>query len=538
MTNNKYFKLISVFALLCSAHIVKAQQAIYVAPSGTLYTHPNAEMAIFGNLINDAQGGLNHNNGGEITIYRRAAHGTGSSRIYDGPSAPTPSDNYNAGGAFVRIYSLITDNNVGTSNPSGTIINTTSGSGEIQIEQEVQISKTHAFVNGMVWTPRADWKHAFLHFEPGAFYLGVAASNSTGIHVDGYVAKSGPTNFTFPIGDGIRTRFSSTVSPQVGTYKSAYFAKNAQLGTTGISGPSASTGPLFGGITKVNTTEFWDIDGTSYSQFGLTALNTVSGYSEWASLANFSNSPPSEIVITAFDPWENLFIDLAPTSLLVDGSFTTTIPTHPDAGIISPFSAYTWAVAPVYTLPLHLKNFTANKIDCQAVLKWTTETEDNTDYFEVQRAESATYETLARIDAQGSASLVKEYSYTDVSANRSSEPNLYRLKMVDIDGRYTYSPVRSLKLDCSRNSIDVVLYPNPATELVTIRGSALSLENNVADVKFYNSEGRLLHQSKVLVEDGKLLYSYDVSSWSAGLYYIQIGANSKSMVQREKFIKE
>ncbi len=332
---NKLKTGFGILGLVLCASTVHAQQDTYIAPNGTMYTHPNASMAVFGNLINDAQGGVNHNNGGDVYLYRDAAAGTGNSRIYDGPLAPAPTDNYNAGGAYVRFYNILTDNTVGTATPSGTNINSTSGTAPIQIEQEARVTNTHTFVNGMLWTPRADWKHAYMHYESTGNYTGTSDAK----HIDGYAASTNKATFDYPIGEGTRLRISGVVGAANGTFKSAYFQKNAQLGTTGISGNNASTGPMNGGIQVVNTTEFWDIDGTASSQFKLTALNSVAGYSDWNIGANFSGLQASDMVITAFDPWENLGITGTPGTITADGAFVTTVATTPDVA----FSAYTWA---------------------------------------------------------------------------------------------------------------------------------------------------------------------------------------------------
>jgi hypothetical protein len=351
---------ITLFAASAFASGANAQiggEDTYVKPDGNWVTHPGAEQAIFGNLINDARGtagtaaaaqtGVNHAGGGKTYFYN---HTNGAKAIKDGPLAPAPTSNYNAAGAAVRFYDLFTDNTDAVANvPSGTVVNTNGGSGAVNVEQEVSITSLHTFVNGKVWTPRTAWRHAFVHYDAnGAAYTGAGAPNAASIlQIDGYASKTGASAFTFPIGDGIYLRNSALSTPASGQYKSAYFAKNApDNGTTGISGNAATTDGAAncnGNIRKVNRTEFWDIDGTAQSQFSLYALNSVAGYSNWGGAINFSTYTAADVVITGFDKWENLQITGTPTAFANDGAFTTTVATTPDPL----YSAYTWAVAKV-----------------------------------------------------------------------------------------------------------------------------------------------------------------------------------------------
>jgi hypothetical protein len=102
-------------------------------------------------------------------------------------------------------------------------------------------------------------------------------------------------------------------------------------------------------------------------------------------------------------------------------------------------------------------------------LSWQTASEQNTSYFAVQRAVagSSSFVDLGRVAAAGNSSLTRQYSYTDALA--STHPSYsYRLKMVDEDGQYTYSPIvtvldmsgarlvqRSVVLQKGDNALDV-----------------------------------------------------------------------------------
>ncbi len=533
----QYFKYMLMGLSVLSSATLIAQENTYVAPSGNMVTHTGATMAIFGNIINDARGtaatastaqaGLNHNGGGTVYLYRRAAHGTGNSRIYDGTDNAlygTGSGNYNAGGKAVRFYNLITDNNVGTATPSGTGVNATSGSGHIQMEQEVSVSNLLTATNGIIWTPRGSWKHAYLHFDAnGASYGGnigamnTAANAATAIQVDGYVAKTGASAFTFPIGDGVYMRRSALVSPAAGTYRSAFFKSNANNLTTGsgISGSTTqgSTSIMNGGIAKVNTTEFWDIDGTARSNYSLDALNSIAGYSNWNNdFSAVSGATASKIVITALDPWENVGMATAPSTYSDNGAFTTTYSTAPDLGSVdapssgNPFVAYTWAVAPVSTpVSLDLLSFDGAAKDCDAVLTWTTANEDKFSHFEVEYSKSGNaFDNVGRVNGGQS-----QYSFTYAQASGNG---FYRLKMIDMDGVFAYSNNVKVKTECDANIIEV--YPNPAHQSVSIKG--LQAGNAV---QLINVLGQTVATQKA---SGLAVETINISHLAAGNYNLVI----------------
>lgn len=532
-----FYPSFCLFFFLLNKNKISGQESLYAAPAATMYTHTGAEVGIFGNIINDAAGGLNHNNGGTVYIFRNAGTGTGNSRIYDGPSAPAFTGNYNTGGAFVRFYNLVTDNSIGTNTSSGTLINTNSGQGQIQVEQEIRISNLHTFTNGMIWTPRGNWKHAYVHYDAnGASYSG----NSNTKHIDGYVAKTGSSDFDFPIGDGIRQRISGLSSPASGTYKSAYFKQNPQSGTIGISGSSTAASPMLGALVKISTREFWDIDGTAASQYKLTALNTVAGYSDWAN--DFVTFLPADIKIAAWDgAWENLSINSTPASLNADGPFiSAAVPTNPDIGNAwgsgQPFSAYTWGVS-VFPVPLTLKllSFTAIAGECAANLYWTTSNEVNADRFEMEQSNDGINFSIAGIINAKNGTGTNNYFIT---INQQEKTKYYRLKIIDHNGQFTYSPVQIVRTNCGQAASYINVFPNPVRNgFVFI--SFISDKTGNANLLLVNKTGQLVIKKNLPVTAGGNIIKLEMNQLSKGIYIIQLSyADGKMIAQSQKIILE
>jgi hypothetical protein len=101
-----------------------------------------------------------------------------------------------------------------------------------------------------------------------------------------------------------------------------------------------------------------------------------------------------------------------------------------------------------------LVNFTAVVRNDQPLLQWSTTQEFNSSYYEIQRSRPGTdWSVVSTVAAAGYSSGLRSYSYVDQAV--SSQVLLYRLRMVDKDGKYMFSPVRTLHLSDRGVSVSV-----------------------------------------------------------------------------------
>jgi hypothetical protein len=98
---------------------------------------------------------------------------------------------------------------------------------------------------------------------------------------------------------------------------------------------------------------------------------------------------------------------------------------------------------------------------------------------------------------------------------------LYRLKLVDLDTRFNYSPVISLRTSCGLSSV-FVLYPNPLThsEVVTIKLST-TYQGAVA-IQVNGMDGRQLKRQLVTVLPGVNAYVVNAQGLVPGTYLIRV----------------
>lgn len=169
-------------------------------------------------------------------------------------------------------------------------------------------------------------------------------------------------------------------------------------------------------------------------------------------------------------------------------------------------------------LPLHLLQFTAIAKDNGALLGWQTDNEINTSHFVVQHSiNGLQFEDAGTVTARNTSG-VNNYSFTHGPLTEGL--HYYRLRMVDIDGRFSYSPVKLVKTAAASG---LQLYPNPAGKFVTMQG----LEAN-GIIRVFTLDGRLLKQ---WTATGSTLLA-DLDGMAGGMYIVTYSNHGKT-VQRQ-----
>jgi hypothetical protein len=164
-------------------------------------------------------------------------------------------------------------------------------------------------------------------------------------------------------------------------------------------------------------------------------------------------------------------------------------------------------------LPVQLISFTAVKRNNHIFLQWTTANEINNSHFEVQRsADGITYMVIGRVNASLSPVDPKHYSFADQHPLKGN--NYYRLRQVDMDNRFEYTPVRKLRFD-DRLSL-LTVYPNPVRDELLIDFS--TSEKSIV-LHLFDAAGKLLLTRRVNYE---LLIRFPVQALAAGIYYLRV----------------
>jgi Secretion system C-terminal sorting domain len=92
-------------------------------------------------------------------------------------------------------------------------------------------------------------------------------------------------------------------------------------------------------------------------------------------------------------------------------------------------------------LPVTLINFTARAEGSRALLNWQTATEINNDRFEIERnVDGINFIKIGQVAGAGNSNSLLSYQYYDEHPEKGN--NYYRLRQVDLDGKFNYSPTR------------------------------------------------------------------------------------------------
>ena len=134
------------------------------------------------------------------------------------------------------------------------------------------------------------------------------------------------------------------------------------------------------------------------------------------------------------------------------------------SGTGSCFSPYDFGVSPLYVLPLEQMPLTGLAHQNENWLYWSTETETNSDHFEIEGSTDGTsFISIGSVIAK-SGSTVKSY-YTFIHQSPPKGINYYRVKLVNRDGRISYTNTISLKP--GSEPIQMTVMPNPFTNNIT-----------------------------------------------------------------------
>ena len=153
--------------------------------------------------------------------------------------------------------------------------------------------------------------------------------------------------------------------------------------------------------------------------------------------------------------------------------------------------------------------------DSKVALNWQTTSEINNNYFTIERSVDAqSWEAVTKVNGAVNSSTVKNYSFVD--KNPYTGVSYYRIKQTDLDGKYSFSKVKTVKVDKSRSGI-LAMYPNPVAGTLYIKGAATEL----SALRIFNMTGVDVTTLVKIIEttsSGKVL---DVSRLSAGNYNIK-----------------
>jgi hypothetical protein len=175
-------------------------------------------------------------------------------------------------------------------------------------------------------------------------------------------------------------------------------------------------------------------------------------------------------------------------------------------------------------LPVSLIDFNADKTeDEQVLIQFKTVSETNNAYFDVERsADGSRYEPIGRVDGAGTSAVVQKYAFTDPKPLLGI--NYYRLRQVDFDGQFAFSPVATAFVGTVAR---LYLVPNPVSEEATVIYPGGFSETSTWHV--YDQSGRLVLEGAIDAETN--VFGFHVGHLPKQRYVLRVTSGQQVMTQ-------
>lgn len=182
-------------------------------------------------------------------------------------------------------------------------------------------------------------------------------------------------------------------------------------------------------------------------------------------------------------------------------------------------------------LPLKLNDFTAQEKDGRVQLKWVTSQEQNTAHFEIERSsDGISFLKLQQLRAAGNNPGRLDYEAYDAEPFYGT--NFYRLKMVDLDGQFTYSDIVAIKINATGSK--ALIFPNPAVKELHVQ--IPSTVQEMCTLRITDASGRLVKEKQVQLNNSRYSFTWDIQNLGSGIYWLTIdrrgGRETKKLVKR------
>ena len=187
-------------------------------------------------------------------------------------------------------------------------------------------------------------------------------------------------------------------------------------------------------------------------------------------------------------------------------------------------------VNPAVVLPVSLIEFKGKKQSAGILLEWTTENEIQSDRFEIERSKNgASFYKIGTTNAIGIAGEKTFYSYMDL--NPTDAKNYYRLKMIDINGKSSYTKVVAFNGQGTKGFFISNVSPNPFSGKIDL---TITLEKSAQlQLQIVDLTGRVMITKTVNGIAGNNNIQWNgLSKLTEGIYYININRADTSLQQK------
>ncbi|MCF8219654.1 MAG: T9SS type A sorting domain-containing protein [Bacteroidales bacterium] len=376
--------------------------------------------------------------------------------------------------------------------------------GEVSLSNGITISSSLTLTSGNITTNGNP-----LVFEDNATVSGNSSSN----YITGTVTKKGDDSFTFPVADN--GYYGAATVDNTGGATTDQFSVTYHRGTP----------PNFSNFNASNHTDLETISQLEYWQ--VTRDNGSSSPDltlHWADGADsdINNESKIHLVHDNGTTWDDLGQDSFSGSGGSGSSGSVKVNT------VSSFSTFTFGSTDASTdpLPVDLISFEANcSGQNKAIVNWSTATEINNDYFEIQVSrDGENFSSKKTVNGAGNSNERKDYEST---VNLEEQESYVRLKQVDYDGKSeTFDPVY---VQCNTEKQNIKIYPNPVVQDLNIH-----LQNQPEEkvqVSVYTIHGKRVF-AQTFKGNSKNLKLTGIDHLPEGIYFLEMIMKDQRVIRK------
>src|SRR5690606_8887571 len=146
------------------------------------------------------------------------------------------------------------------------------------------------------------------------------------------------------------------------------------------------------------------------------------------------------------------------------------------------------------SLPVILTDFSAKlKADQSVLLYWQSSAEFNTSYYVIENsADAIHFDEVGVREAKSTSDQLTNYEFLDLIHGYGNQ--YYRLKIVDTDGQFSYSPTRAVRIKNKEETLRI--YPSVFPSNHTIQVEWLPAnDEDITKIQFLDIMGKIVHSS-------------------------------------------
>ena len=390
-----------------------------------------------------------------------------------------------------------------TTTPSNTvrdlIINNPDVDGEVILDRPLTVNRNFILTAGLLTTSSTN-----------LLTLGTAATASAPSatsFVNGPMAKTGNTAFTFPVGkagEGFRT-IGITAPTGIATFRAEFFRSNPANGT------------LTGGLTQISNCEFWDLTKTGGGAVTAKVILSWEPQSPCGSSPVYVTNPLTLVVAHLVGGnWVN-----EGRSASTGDATAGTVTSLNNVATFSPFTLGSISSLD-NPLPVLFANVKAYEKNGGVQIEWSNMTEKDVAGYTVERSGNGQdFSSVSQHTPTSNQNDRVDYSAFD--PNPSQGNNYYRIKAQETTGKIVYSKILNVSVGSTTEGLR--LYPNP------VRGNQITLSmSNIKRGKYtlrvISSSGQDIFQQVINNQSSNLTQTLDLpATIKAGVYSLVINGD-------------